>query len=127
MGYIGTTLGIIAGIAGVAMLFSIFFMWLGAKMILVENATFGRSFLAAIGSVFFTWVASIILAIILPIVGMKLGFLLGLILTIFFIQRIYKTTFGKACLVWVFHILAEAVAILLAILTFAGAFIAVVI
>lgn len=112
----------VLGIAVLAMLIATFFMWIGAKMAGVEKATFGRSFIAALGSAFLTWILSLALSFFPP-VGPPIGFLIGLILVIFVIKGAYDTNFGKALLVWVFHLLAEIAAIIIGILTFAGALI----
>jgi len=112
----------VLGVAVLAMLIATFFMWIGAKMAGVEKATFGRSFIAALGSAFLTWILSFSLSFFPP-VGPPIGFLIGLILVIFVIKGAYDTNFGKALLVWVFHLLAEIAAIIIGILTFAGALI----
>ncbi len=107
------------GVAVLAMFIATFFMWLGAKMAGVQKATFGRSFIAAMGSAFLTWILSLSLSFFPPI-GPPIGFLIGLILVIFVIMGAYDTHFGKALLVWLFHLLAEIAAIVIGILTFAG-------
>ncbi len=101
------------------MLIATFFMWLGAKMAGVEKATFWRSFIAAMGSAFLTWILSLSLSFFPPI-GPPIGFLIGLVLVIFVIKGAYDTNFGKALLVWLFHLLAEIAAIVIGVLTFAG-------
>ena len=121
-----SALGVIAtaiiGVALLAMLIATFFMWIGAKIAGVKNATFGKSFIAAIGSAFLTWVLSLALSFFPP-VGPPIGFLIGLILVVFIIKGAYDTTFGKALLVSAFHLLAEIAAIVIGLLTFAGALI----
>ncbi|RTZ93681.1 MAG: hypothetical protein DSY91_01655 [Deltaproteobacteria bacterium] len=109
----------ILGIAVLAMLIATLFMWIGAKLAGVEKATFGRSFIAAIGSAFLTWILSLIFSLFPP-VGLPVGFVIGLILVIFVIMGAYDTSFGKALLVWLFHLLAEIAAIIIGVLTFAG-------
>jgi len=85
----------------------------------VKKATFGRSFVAALGSAFVTWVLSLSLSFFPPF-GPPIGFFIGLILVLFIIMGAYDTTFGKALLVWLFHLLAEIAAIVIGVLTFAG-------
>ena len=109
----------VLGVAILAMLIATFFMWIGAKMAGVKKATFGRSFIAALGSAFLTWLLSLSLSFFPPF-GPPIGFVIGLILVIFIIMGAYDTTFGKALLVWLFHLLAEIAAIVIGILTFAG-------
>ena len=109
----------ILGVAALAMIIATFFMWLAAKMAGVEKATFGRSFIAAIASAFLTWLFSLTFSFFPPF-GFPIGFFIGLILVIFVIMGAYNTSFGKALLVWLFHLLAEIAAIVIGILTFAG-------
>lgn len=113
---------IIVAIIGVALLAAViatFFMWAGAKMAGVSDATFGRAFLAAIGAAFVSWFVSAIFSVV-PVFGTLVGLILGLIFSIFVIQSAFKTSFGRAILVWVFHIVAEVVAIAIGLATFAG-------
>jgi hypothetical protein len=118
-----STIGVVAtailGIAVLALLIATFFMWIGAKMAGVKKATFGRSFIAALASAFLTWFLSLALSFFPPI-GPPIGFLIGLVLVVFVIKGAYDTNFGKALLVWVFHLLAEIAAIIIGLLTFAG-------
>ena len=116
---IGVIATAIVGVAVLALLIATFFMWLGAKMAGVKNATFGRSFIAALGSAFITWFLSLALSFFPP-VGPPIGFFVGLILVVFVIKGAYDTNFGKALLVWIFHLLAEIAAIVIGLLTFAG-------
>lgn len=124
MGFFGAMFGAIVGIFIVATIIAAFFMWLGAKLARVENATFVKSILAALAAAAITWIVSLIFSLV-PVAGTIVGFVIGLILTIFAIKAIYATTFGKAVLVWVFHIIAEIIAVIIGILTFAGALFAV--
>jgi len=48
-------------------------------------------------------------------------YLVGLIFAIFVIKGAYKISFAKALLVWIFHVIAEAIAIVIGVTTFAGA------
>jgi len=68
MEILGAIVGAIIGIAALAMVIASFFMWVGAKLAGVENATFGRSIVAAIGAAFITWVISLVFSII-PVIG----------------------------------------------------------
>jgi len=124
VGFFGAMFGAIVGIFIVATIIAAFFMWLGAKLARVENATFVKSILAALAAAAITWIVSLIFSLV-PVAGTIVGFVIGLILTIFAIKAIYATTFGKAVLVWVFHIIAEIIAVIIGILTFAGALFAV--
>ncbi len=116
---LGVIVSAIVGVACLALLIATFFMWLGAKIVGVEKATFLRSFLAAFGSAFLTWFLSLVL-VFLPPGGPVIGFFVGLVLVVFVIKGAYDTDFGKALLVWIFHLLAEIAAIVIGFLTFAG-------
>lgn len=116
---IGSIFLVVLGVFAIAALISTFFIWLGAKIAGIKDAGFGNSLLAAIGAAFVTWLISLIFAAATGIWAI-VGFVIGLILSIFVIQGAYKTTFGKALLAWIFHVLAEIIAILIATATFAG-------
>ena len=97
-----------------------FFMWIAAKISGVRRATFGRAILAAISttlvSFFFTFIGHFV-----PFIGNLVGFIIGLILTILVIKGAFDTTTGKAVLVWIFNIVAVAIAVLLASIVGVGA------
>ena len=57
---------------------------------------------------------------VVPVFGTILGFIIGLFFAILVIKASYSTSFGKALLVWVFHIIAEIIAIIIGVMTFAG-------
>lgn len=110
----------ITGIAFLAVLIASFFLWIGAKIAGVKEATFGKSILAAIGAEFVIWIISLVLSII-PVIGTVIGFIVGLILAIFVIKGIYDTSFGKALAAWIFGAIAQVVAIGIGAATFARA------
>ena len=119
MEIIGTLILVYLGIVLIAILVGAFFIWLGAKMASVKNATFGRSILAAIGASVVTGLLSWVFAGFTGI-GAIVGFLIGLFLSILIIKAVFKIDWGKALLVWVFHVVAEIIAIAISVLTFAG-------
>src|SRR3990172_984430 len=88
------------------------FMWIGARLACVPSATFGRAIVAAVGSVFVSFLVAIVSGVIIP-AGLILGYILGVIAAIFVIKEVFDTTFGKAFLVWIFHILAAFLALLI--------------
>ena len=120
MGTLGTLATAYIGIILIAALLSTFFMWLGAKVSNVKKATFWRSLLAAIGSAIISGLISWLFAGFTGI-GAVIGFLIGLGLALLVIKAAYETDYGKALLVWLFHLVAEVIAIIIAIFTFAGA------
>jgi hypothetical protein len=104
----------------IAIFLASFFMWIGAKIARVGNATFGRSIVAAVGSGFITWLVSIVFDYI-PETPFIIGFIVGLFLTIIIIKAAYSTSFGKALLVWIFGVIAEIIALLLALIVISAA------
>lgn len=117
---IGSLFGALTGIAILAALIAAFFMWIGAKMAGIKEATFGKSLIAAIGAEFIIWIFSLILSVI-PVIGTVIGFIVGLTFAIFVIKGTYNTSFGKALVAWVFCVISEIVAIGIGVTTFAGA------
>ena len=89
------------------------FMWLAAKLVRVENASFVRALLAAIGSSFVSVLAAFLFNL-LPVFGNLFGFIIGLICSILVIKGIFGTNFGKALLVWIFNLIATFIALGLA-------------
>lgn len=114
-----TVLVMMGGVALIAMFIGGFFMWMGAKMAGVPNATLGKSMLAAVGASLVTWVLSMICSIVIG-PGTLLGFLVGLFFSLLVIKSVYGTGLVRALLVWVFHIFAEILAILIGLLIFGG-------
>jgi hypothetical protein len=103
--------------AVIAVLVASFFMWLGAKIAGVERSTYGRSMVAAIAAAFVTWLVSYV-GTQIPSMPRVAGFIVGLVLTIVVIQAAYSTRFGKALLVWIFNIVAQVIAGVLAFVLF---------
>jgi hypothetical protein len=102
-----------------ASLIGAFFMWTGAKLAGVDEATFGRSISAASGASFATWAIALIASIV-PGVGTAAGILLGAALSVLIIQSAYSTSLGKAVLVWLFDLMAEAIALAISFVLFAS-------
>lgn len=88
------------------------FMWIGAKIVRVENSSFGRALVAAIGSSFVSVLAAFLFNL-LPVIGNLFGFIIGLVLSIVAIKAAFGTSFGKAMLVWIFNLIATFIAIVL--------------
>ncbi len=88
-----------------------FFMWVGAHLAGVRRATFGKSIAAAVLAALVTWVITGIFSF-LPVHGNIIGFLIGVIFSVYVIRGVYSVRVGKALLVWIFYIIAQFVAIL---------------
>ena len=112
-----STLLVLIITAVIAVLVASFFMWLGAKIAGVERSTYGRSMVAAIAAAFVTWLVSWV-GTQIPSMPRVIGFVVGLILTLIVIQAAYSTRFGKALLVWIFNIIAQVIAGVLAFALF---------
>ncbi len=112
-------MGAILGLVVLASLVAGFFMYVAAKLAMVEKATFGRAILAALGSSLADWVLTAALSPV-PLLGSCSGFVIGLAASLVIIMLVFETTVPKALLVWLFHLLAELVALFIAVLTFAS-------
>ncbi len=115
--------GIIAAFLGLIVLAALIaglFMYVGAKLAMVEKATFGRAIVAALACSLASWALTGAFTVV-PVLGSCSGFIIGLAASLFVIKLAFETSFGKAFLVWIFHLLAEVVAVFLAVVTFAGA------
>ncbi len=97
------------------------FMWIAAKIARVEKAGFGRAMVAAIVSSFVEVLVAFVFNVI-PVLGNLIGFIIGLMLAIFVIKAVFRTSFGKALLVWIFNIIAVLVAVALAAMITASSF-----
>ena len=118
MSILGVTLGTLVIIILLAIFLATFFMWLGAKMAGVKKSksNFSSAFLSAVGVGLVTWLFGW-LASLLHIYGL-IGLIIGLILAVLVIKHIYDIPFGRAFLVWLFNIFAQALAIFIAFLIF---------
>lgn len=118
-----TAIAIVQALLGLillAVLLTGAFMYVGAKLAMVEKATFGRAVLAAIGSSLADWTLTAALSP-LPVVGSCVGFLIGLAASLVVIKLVFDTSMGRAFLVWVFHLFAQVVALFIAVAVFGGA------
>ena len=88
-------------------------MWVAAKIARVEKSSFGRAMAAAVATSFVTVLASFLFKLV-PVLGDLFGFVAGLVLAILVIKAVFGTSFGKAIVVWIFHLVATGIAVLLA-------------
>lgn len=102
---------ILAGIIGAL------FMYVGAKLAMIDKATFWRTLLAAFGSSITGW-AFTALFYPVPLLGSCSGFTIGLAASLVVIKLVFDTATSKAFTVLVFHLLAQIVAFLLTLITF---------
>lgn len=122
MEVLGIALGTFLLFMVISILVATFFMWAGAKMagLPKSKTNFGNSLMAAIGAAVVTWIISAIFAGVAGI-GAIIGFLIGVVLSIFVIKAVFKIDWGKSFLVWLFHLVAQILVFFIAAMTFAGA------
>jgi len=96
----------VAGCIVVATVISAIFIWLGAKLAGIKGATFGRSFWAALVSSFLVWALTGIGAALFGF-GTVLGWIIGILITLVVLKKIFNTTWGKALLAWLFQGIAQ--------------------
>ncbi|AIF68618.1 hypothetical protein PAP_00875 [Palaeococcus pacificus DY20341] len=77
------------------------FLWLGARFAKIEDATFGKAFIATLGGL----IISAILGSIIPIIG---G-ILGLAAYLWIVKTVFNTDWGKAVIAWLFAIVIAIV------------------
>ena len=97
-----------------ATVISAFFIWIGTKIAGVSGATFGKAFWAAIITSFTVWALTGIASMALGF-GSIAGWLLGVLITLVILKWIYKTTWGKSLLTWIFSGIAQIVVLVVAI------------
>jgi len=119
MSFFGSLIGVVIGVAAIAALLGTFFMWVGASLAKVKKVNFWNCLLAAIASSFVTWLVTLIFSSAAGI-GAVIGFIVGVVASVFVIKAIFKADWGKAFLVWIFHVIAQIIAAAIAVMTFAG-------
>ncbi len=116
MELIGFTLVIFFfGLFVAATVISAFFIWIGTKIARVSGATFGKAFWAAIVTSFVVWALTGIASAFLGF-GTIAGWIFGVLITLVLLKWIYKTSWGKAFLTWLFCGLAQVVVLAVAII-----------
>ncbi len=120
MELLGAALGAVLGLLALLILVAAFFIWIGAKMAFIKKSSFARAILAAVACGTSSFILSGAL-LVFPIVGPILGQIIGILLSLFVIKVVFETSFGKAFLAWLFHILAVIIAFVICLFTFGGA------
>jgi hypothetical protein len=121
MQFIGITLILfIISCIAVAASLSAFFIWLGTKFSGIQNATFGKAFVAALSSSAAVWVLTGFARAYFGF-GYIAGWFLGLAITLVILRSVYAVDWGKAFLIWIFTWIAQVIVIvILAILLITG-------
>ena len=97
------------------------FLHIGARTAGVRGATFGRAVKASIACALSTMLLALVFSVI-PVAGTAVGFLIGLFLTVLVLQASYRTSFGRAFLLWIFNVAAQIGAVFLAVFLLTGVF-----
>jgi hypothetical protein len=101
--------------AGLQLVISSIFLLAGAKLARVRDASFGR----AIGTAFLYTLVAIALPFVLLATGtvsvsQPMMFVAGIVILLLLIMAVFRTSFGKALLVWIFGMLAQVAVVALA-------------
>lgn len=116
MELIGFTLFLFfVGLFVAATIISAFFIWIGSRVAGVPEATFGKAFWAAIITSLVVWALTGLASLLFGF-GSVAGWLLGVIITLMLLKWIYKTTWGKAFLTWLFCGIAQVAVFVVAII-----------
>ena len=102
------------GLFVAATVISAVFIWIGTKIAGVSGATFGKAFWAAIVTSFTVWALTGIASTLFGF-GTIAGWILGVLITLGLLKWIYKTTWGKSFLTWIFCGLAQVLVLVVAI------------
>jgi hypothetical protein len=94
----------------VATIISAIFIWVGAKLAGIQGATFIRSFWAALFSSVLVWVFTGLGTAVFGF-GAFLGWIVGVLVTLWVLKAFFKTTWGKAFLAWLFQGIAQLIAL----------------
>jgi len=115
----GLTFGALLALAALAAVVSASFIWAGAKMARVPDATFGKAILAAVAGAFLSWLVSLLFSVVAG-PGTLLGWAIGTFMVIFVIKNLYGVPLAKALMVWVFHLVAQIITVMLVLSLIAG-------
>lgn len=94
----------------VVTIISALFIWIGAKLAGIEGATLIRSFWAALFSSVLVWAFTGIGSAVFGF-GTVVGWIIGVVVTLWVLKAIFKTTWGKAFLAWIFQGIAQLLAL----------------
>ncbi|MBU7032945.1 MAG: hypothetical protein HXS53_10470 [Theionarchaea archaeon] len=96
----------------IALLITAFFIWIGAKLAGIRNASFGKAIIAALVSVIVLTLMVPLLSLT-PLGGGLLGLLLGILISVYIIKAVFDTSWGKAILAWILYVVAVVIAIVI--------------
>jgi hypothetical protein len=100
----------------------LFLMWYGAGLAGIQKSSFWRSLAAAFLSSADTYLMALVALLAGPPVKLLYGLAAGLLLSVFIIKGVYRTSFLKALVPWLFFLIAQTLVILAATELFIGGF-----
>ncbi|MHC1598333.1 MAG: hypothetical protein ACXQS3_02105 [Candidatus Methanofastidiosia archaeon] len=80
------------------------FIWFGAKVASIKNASYGKAFSAAIAITIFTAILNMIFVALNIVTNGIIGILIGILVAIWVIKSIFSTNWGKAFIAWIFAV-----------------------
>ena len=107
-------IGFILVLVFLGTLFAGFSMWYGAGLGRIDRSGFWKSLFVAFCASGVTYLITLAALVFSPSIRTLHGFAAGLVLSVFVIKGIYRTSLLKALVPWVFFLAAQGLAILAA-------------
>ncbi len=107
MQILGMTMWVFILMVIVSILVSGLTMWLGAGWAGVKKVTYGKGLWVAIVVGIFTWLVSAVFAGATGGWMAIIGFIVGVLISLWIIKAMFKIEFGQAFLVWIMNIVAQ--------------------
>ncbi len=86
------------------------FIWFGAKVASIKNASYGKAFSAAIAITIFITIINIVFMTLNIVSNGIIGVLITILIAIWVIKSIFSTNWGKAFIAWIFSIVGAILA-----------------
>ena len=93
--------------------------WMGGKFLKLKALKLKRKFICAVIACVITYISAFILSA-LPFLGTITAFFLGLILSLFSIQRIFRISLRQTAGLWLGHAVAQVIVVILSAELFIG-------
>ncbi|GEM_PF-5132345 len=115
-GLFGDVLHSAAGLLAISLVIAAALIFIGARIAGLKYVTIVRASIAALSASGAAWVCVTLFPdVMVPVLGVSLGAILGVFLSLFVIKEVLNTSVGPALLVWAFDMAAQVVAGLLGI------------
>ena len=95
------------------------FIWVGAKVIDVEDISLKKSILIAATATLVIYTLTIILSA-LPFIGTVPCYIIGLVLSLLAVKLILNLSFQQSLVIWVFNLAAQILAVIIGAKFFIG-------